>query len=880
MKIILNVALMLFCIFPLFAQEEKAAIEKKKYTTQSIGTETPPLLDGLLDDAIWNRVAWEGDFIQRQPNEGEAPSQQTQFKILYDARYIYVGVRCFDTEPEKIVQRLSRRDGFQGDWVDVSFDSYYDLQTAFSFNVTAAGVKGDEMHTTSGSDSSWNPIWYVKTNIDEKGWTAEMKIPLSQLRFATSNDQVWGLQIVRKLFREEERSTWQRIPLDAGGWINNYGKLDGLINVKPKRQIEIQPYTVAKVENYEKEEGNPFRQGNDVGITGGIDGKIGLSNALTLDFTINPDFGQVEADPAAIALDGFQIFFNEQRPFFVENKNIFDYGVSRSAAQNTFGNDNLFYSRRIGKNPSHYPSTSNNEYVDIPDNTTILGAAKISGKTKDGWSIGLLETVTAKEYALIDNEGLEREELVEPLTNYFVGRLKKDFNNRNSNIGGIITSTNRQLEGSLDFLHKSALTGGLDFEHRWNERAWYVSGVGVFSHVKGSAESITNTQRSIGHLYQRTDADHLEVDETATSLTGSGGNVKIGKVGNGDFMFESGVAWRTPGLELNDIGFQRQSDNIRHFTWAGYRWRTPFSIFRFAGVNYNHWVSYDFSGKYNYTGFNVNGFVTFKNNWNAGTGTNLTPFLISNTELRGGPRYRYVPQAGGWFWFESDGRKKLQFGMHVSGDRANDNARKYIYTSTWLSYRPINALSVSLSSNFNVGKNQLQYVTEASNDGDPKYIMATIDQKTLGLAIRINYTINPNLTLQYYGQPFIARGNYTDFKYITDPLAKKLSSKYHAFSSDQIATNEDQSYFDIDEDLDGSIDYGFNNPDFSYVQFRSNLVLRWEYIPGSELFLVWSQGTTGLEDPKDSLFKSLDNRILDNKMENIFLLKATYRLVL
>ncbi len=856
--------------------------EKKNYTTKYISSNHSLKIDGNINEKDWDSVEWTGDFVQHRPDNGASATQDTRFKILYDDSYIYVAIQCLDSEPELIESRLSRRDGFQGDWVMMCFDSYHDLSTSFTFIVTAAGVKGDEFLSNDGSNSdvNWNPIWYTKTTIDSEGWNAEMKIPFSQLRFTADENQQWGLQVMRKLLRKEERSLWQFVAADAPGWVSNFGKLNGLKNVSPKRQIELQPYTVAKLETHEKQEGNPYRTGIKKGVSAGLDGKIGITNDLTLDFTINPDFGQVEADPAAIALDGFQIFFNEQRPFFIENKNIFDYAVSSSASGGTFGNDNLFYSRRIGKNPSSYPSLAENEYAETPTNTTILGAAKLSGKTKNGWSVGILETLTSNEYAKISGANGERKELVEPLTNYFVSRIAKEFNSRNTSIGGIFTSTNRKLNGQLDFLHKNAFTGGLDFRHFWNDRTWYIEGDFVMSSVYGSKNAITNTQTSIRHLFQRQDATHINVDTSRTNLTGNGGSLRLGKNGGGDFIFQSGFAWRTPELELNDIGFQRVSDDLRHHHWMGYRWRQPFYIFNQLSLNYNHWVVTNFAGNLNAISVNLNCNMIFKNNWSGGTGTNLNPLEYSYSELRGGPRFRKMPNYNGWVWFESDSRKKFRFGGDLFGGTSIRNAEKSFGQNFFISYMPTNALSISINQNYNSNNTEMQYVTQVNHNGKMNYLVSELDQKTLSFSMRINYTINPNLTIQYYGQPFISRGRYSDFKWIGDAYSIDLTQKLNPISSESITLSEDEQSYFIDVLEDGTEIRNIQNPDFSFVQFRSNLVLRWEYKPGSEFYLVWSQGTSGLASPKDGLFKSLDNQILGNTKENIFLMKATYRLIL
>lgn len=865
------------------AQDSTQVVAKKRYVTQSLGEYAAPDINGILEDDAWDLVEWGGDYIEFQPDENTPPSHQTKFKILYDSKNLYIGVRCYDSEPDKIVKRLSRRDGFDGDWVEFNIDSYFDKRTAFSFTITAAGVKGDEFISNNGNnwDPSWNPIWYAKAHVDDEGWTAELRIPLSQLKFGRAEEQVWGFQSTRRFFRDEERSLWQRKPIDQPGWVSEFGELHGLKNIQPQKQLEIQPYTVAKTETYEAEEGNPFRDGSESDITAGLDAKIGITNDLTLDLTVNPDFGQVDADPSAIALDGFQIFFQERRPFFVENKNIFDFRVSQSQAGNTFGSDNIFYSRRIGRSPQGYPDTSDGEFVDQPDNTPMIGAAKFSGKTKNGWAIGVLESVTSRRNAtIINGEGNTRKEMVEPLTNYFVGRLQKDFNQRNSYIGGIFTATNREnLPKQLNFLHDAAYTGGLDFKHQWANRDWYVGGNLTVSHVQGGKEAIANTQRSITHLFDRVGADHVQVDTTRTSLTGTGGNVQIGKIGNGHWRFESGATWRSPELELNDIGFQRQSDDIRHYTWIGYQTLKPDSTFRRVGINYNHWTAWDFEGNHNYLQFNTNTWQNWKGNWNTNIGFNFAPIEYSNFALRGGPRLRQSPWVNFWNSINTDSRKKIRFSFFHNGRKALDNSIKTYYMEGGFVYQPINALRISAFPSLRINRDKLQFIDNFDDvGGSPRYLNGEIRQRTLSMSVRLNYTINPNLTIQYWGQPFISRGRYSNFKHITDPIAKTFEDRFIQYTAQQISLTDGD--YAIDEDLDGVTDFSFSDPDFSFVQFRSNLVIRWEYIPGSEIFLVWSQDVSRSGDPTEGLLSSLGDNIFGQKPQNIFLLKATYRFVL
>ena len=859
-----------------------SVVPKRIYNTKRVVK--APVLDGILTDETWNSVEWAGDFKQWMPDEGKAPVQKTKFKIIYDEKNIYVAVRCYDTEPDKIVNRLSRRDGNDGDWVEVNFDSYHDLRTGFAFTVTAAGVKGEEAISGNGNnwDNSWNPIWYVKTNIDEEGWTAEMKIPFTQVRFSDAKEQVWGLQMHRNNFRENERSIWQRIPRDLPGWVSNLGELHGIKNIKPQKQIEIQPYAVGQTETFEKEPGNPFATGKRSNANFGIDGKIGVTNNLTLDFTVNPDFGQVEADPSAIALDGFQIFQREQRPFFVENKNIFDYQVTKAQAGGPFTRDNVFYSRRIGRSPQGGTTTGSGEFVDRPGNTTILGAAKFSGKTKSGLSIGILEAVTQEEFAEIDNSGSRRKEVVEPLTNFFLTRLQKEYNNSNTLIGGIFTATNRNLtDTGISGMHNAAYAGGLDFKHQWNNRSWYVEGNVVMSKVLGSKEAIYNTQTSLRHNFQRVDAGHVDVDPTKTSLTGTGGNIKFGKSGGGNFVFDSGVTWRSPELELNDMGFQRNADDITHYNWMAYRSLKPFSIFRRLQVNYNHYVSWNFEGKNTYVGINTNSHATFNNNWRTGFNMHYVTVDYTDSALRGGPMLRLPNSFDYNMYINSDQSKKVQFRVRGGQTKGADNGFTRKYASMRMTYVPINSLNISISASINNNQQELQYVTTSYGspftNGNPRYINASLEQDTFNLSLRLNYTISPNLSIQYYGSPFISRGRYNNFKYITNSLASKFTDRFESLSTNQITYDNASDSYLVDENRDATTDYTIGNPNFSFIQFQSNLVARWEYIPGSEIFLVWSKGITRYGDPMDDLLPSLGDNIFGQTAHNIFLVKATYR---
>lgn len=849
-------------------------LPKRKYFTQYIGDDTAPKIDGRLDDASWSEVEWSGDYIELSPEENTSPTEPTKFKILYDRKFLYVGFRCYDEDPEGVVRRMSRRDGFDGDWVEINIDSFHDLRTAFSFTISASGVRGEEFITNNGAswDNTWNPIWMAKTNVDEEGWTAEVKIPLSQLRFSKSTDQIWGIQSTRRYFRKEERSVWQRNPQDSPGWVSEFGELHGLDNLRPQRQVEIQPYVVTSRTTFEPAEDDPFTDGDDYTTAIGLDGKIGITNDLTLDFTIHPDFGQVEADPSAIALDGFQIFFPEQRPFFIENNNIYNYPFSQSKAWlPTGGVDNLFYSRRIGRSPQGFAS---GQFVDQPTTTDIIGAAKFSGKTKNGWSIGILESYTAEESARTSDGSSQEQQVVEPGTNYFVSRIQRDFNDNNTFIGGIFTAVNRNITESTSFLHESAYTGGLDIMHQWKNRTYYLKGNFVFSNVNGSTEAITRTQRSITRLFQRVDADHVEVNTDLTSLSGTGGTVQYGKA-SGNWLYETGLTYRSPELELNDLGFQLLADDIRYYAWVQYRTTKPLEKVRSYQVNYSQIAMHDFQGNFNGTQLRINGWVNFNNNWWINGGTNIAPVRYSTNRLRGGPRLRRQ----GWYDYSvgiiSDSRKKLRLNTTYRWQHNFNADNHYRDITSTLTYQPTNALQLSLAPFYSWNYDQLQFITNTESNGDPRYINGTVSQQTLRIPLRADYIITPDLSIQYWGQPFISRGTFKEFKHVNDPLASSFDERFITYEEDQLAYAN--GIYEVDENRDGVSDFSFFDPDFSFVQFRSNLVLRWEYIPGSELYLVWSQDVATAGSFEDQLLGTLRNSLADTQPQDIFLIKATYR---
>ncbi len=855
--------------------------QKKIYTTVKISDE-PPKIDGIIDEGVWDQVEWSGDFLQHEPYAEQPASQRTEFKVLYDENFIYFAVRCYDSSPDSIVRRMSRRDGEEGDWVKIVIDSYHDLRTAFSFGVNAAGVRIDEAVTDDSNwDVSWNPIWYVKTSIDDKGWTVEAGIPFSQLRFGKQSEYIWGLEVGRYIHRKAELSLWQFVSPTAAGFLDRIGELHGIENIQPKKQRELIPYVAIGRVHYQPDTDNPYADGVDYLKNAGIDGKMGITNNLTLDFTINPDFGQVEADPSEVNLTTFETKFSEKRPFFIEGKNILSLNLLNGGGP--LSSDNLFYSRRIGKNPSYYPDLDDNQYIDRPANTSILGAFKLSGKTQKGWSIGIMESITQKEMGEIDTEGERQKITVEPFTNYFVSRVQKDMNNLNTRLGAMVTATNRAIsEPELDdFMHRQAYGAGIDFVHQWKDKTYYINFSSAVSRVIGSYDAIYNTQTSAPHYFQRPEANHLSADSTLRHLDGYGGTLQAGKAGNGKWMYTCWITWRSPGFNLNDVGYFNRNDEIQQVAWVGFRQREPFSIFRNFNLNFNQWYGSSFGPERRYFGGNINGNWTFKNYWDMGFGVDRDERNISTETLRGGPALLYDGSTNFYPYITTDQRKKIQLGYYTFYSWRDYKTAQWQNHELSIRLQLSDACNISLNPAFSKRYDKIEYISTLDDIDPHRYVRGTINQTTTSLTLRINYNITPDFTIQFYGMPFISAGKYSDFKYITDADADLFSDRFILYSEDQLTYNfedEDNKFYEVDEDLNGETDYTFDEPNFNVFDFNSNLVIRWEYRPGSTLFLVWSQNRNEyFSNGNFKLWNDTETLFMETYPRDVLLIKLSYR---
>ncbi|MGL1887192.1 MAG: carbohydrate binding family 9 domain-containing protein [Reichenbachiella sp.] len=849
---------------------------RKSYTTTM--TQTEIIIDGKIDDTAWEKVEWGGDFVGHQPKFMAVPTEQTKFKVLYDDKYIYFAIRSLEADPSKIENRMSRRDGFPGDRVTVNIDSYHDKRTAFSFTASSSGVKGDEYVSNNGDswDDTWDPIWYLKTSIDEYGWVAEMKIPLSQLRFANKENHTWGLQVIRQIFRADERSIWQPIDPNAAGWVHLFGELNGISGIKPQKQLEIMPYVVGKAQIYPKEEDNPFKEsGKEFDGNIGLDAKIGITSDITLDLTINPDFGQVEADPSTVNLSAFRLFFREQRPFFLEGNNILTFPTSG-------GRNNLYYSRRVGGKPSGYPQADDIDYVNQPNQTRILGAAKITGKNAKGFSWGLMESFTNREYARVsDTLGTQRDEQVEAYTNYLVSRVQQDFGGGKTVVGAYYSQVNRidNNVNGLELLHNNAKSGGIDINHNFKNRNYGFEAKVMMSNVQGSRDAIYETQTASERYFQRPDNNYQDVDSTRTSLTGSASTFSFGKR-SGSWRWRVGSNYKSPEFEINDVGFLVQTDVINNWLYNSYRINEPTSLFRRQRYDMYIEQNLDFGGTQTTLGLNLEVNWDFNNLWETGYGTWIETTSVSNADLRGGPSISYPGGTNFWYYIASNGQKKFSGGFNQRFYRGVDDYANSHRIRFWFNYQPTNALKLSLRPTYSTRNSQLQYIDQFTSGGQTDYLMGSVKQHTYNLSFRANYNITPNLTFEFWGQPFIAVGEYSEFKWAAETNHSEYDNRFQTIDDNDIAyfvpDNGNSPYYVIEDNTD----YQFDDPDFNIVEFRSNFVMRWEYIPGSTLFLVWSNNGSyfGQEDNND--FSDLSQELTNLEGTNTFLIKYTYRFIL
>jgi hypothetical protein len=800
-----------------------------------------PEIDGRADDDIWRSANTITEFRQFDPAEDAQPTMRTETKLAYDAHNLYVLVRAYDAHPDSILSVLQRRDGFSlSDDIIVGIDSYNDKRTGYFFRLTAGGTMADGYVFNDGEeDWGWNAVWQGAAHVDSLGWIAEYRIPLSQLRYVARGENTFGVLVTRRIARRGERMAWPVFRRSKTGNVSQWADVSGFTGLSAPRRAELVPYTVGRYGYRPLGDGTPR---NRTSSQVGADLKVGLTSNVTLDGAINPDFGQVEADPGVLNLSAFEQFYAERRPFFLEGSGIFRYDLDCNDGECT----GLFYSRRIGRSPQ-----LRDAYGDAasPQQTNIVGAAKITGRLKNGLSIGFLDAVTDRV------QGTGRR-TIEPLTNYGVMRLQQDLRGGNSGIGVMLTNTSRQVDQwTQDVLRSGAWTGGLDLRHRFGGNRFQLSTQLAGSQVSGSSSAIARTQRSNVHLYQRADADHVQLDTTRTALSGTLAQMSIDKQGGGITRFSTSAWYITPGFEINDVGFRTRADEAGASAWFALRPTKPFSIFRRGQLNFNAYGTTNTDGLLLGNGGNINANGQFTNFWNgyAGMGINNALASYDDRAARGGPALFRPRSLSFWMGSDGDSRQAIAPSVSVNGGRRLDGLGSSWNAGVGAQFRAGTQLQGSLLMNYGRNIDDQQWLGNFVDGATNAYTFARLYQNTTSLTFRLNYTVTPTLSIESYLQPFVSEGEYTNWRALADGRASSADARFRPYT------------------LRGA------PGGFRFGQLRSNNVVRWEYLPGSVLFFVWTQGRDTFTDAPTSYSVSTSvNDLLGQRPQNVFLIKASF----
>jgi hypothetical protein len=830
----------------------------------------PPVIDGKLDDDCWkNEGEWSQNFIQNIPVERGQPTYPTRIKILYDDKNIYYALRAWDPEPEKINRFVGNRDDNSiGDLISVAFDTYHDYRAAPEFNINAGGNKTDLIVTDALSvNLNWNAVWEGKTAINDSSWTVEYRIPFSQLRYNRSDSSmVWGLHSRRIVRRIQETDQWSLIPRKNSGHVYSFGTMVGLEGIPKPRLVEFLPYVALKATSEPVVPGSPYSKNPKWNGNAGIDSKIGVGD-FTMDITINPDFGQVEADPSVMNLTALETFYDEKRPFFLEGKHIFDF---------TADNNLMFYSRRIGHVPSYITPVDNiTSFSRNPEFTNIIDAVKLTGTTRNGISVGILQSMTQKERAKLSDEGLETHPVVEPLTNFLVARIQKTANKGNTQIGTMLTSANRIINDSyLEFLPRNAYTVGIDLLTYSKEREYLLDFKGIFSYLNGGKEAMVSLQKNALHYYQRPDAArYLGVDSTIRSVTGTGGSISASRLGNKRFIFSEKLSWWSPGFDLNDVGYLRMADVIENLTQVGIRQTEPKPLLRNYTLTFGQKNGWTFGGVSTYNDLSIQFKTQFTNRMEMSLNEAFVFSELNTRLLRGGPAFRLSPHWKNTFLFNTDKSKRIIFNFENNSSFSTDRISKLYSVKPSLNFRLGNHIYLITDFEYIRNVDNFLYVAQKMTEIDIRHIMGRIKQQTFDFTFRFNYNVTPDLSVQYYGSPFISTGRYNNFKYAADPHSANLDERYHSYIGEEISYNDAENTYNVDE---GTATYTFINPDFSFRQFRSNFVVRWEYKPGSTLYFVWENNRNSRDSFYVPSFGNNLSELFGVVPTNVFMVKISY----
>jgi hypothetical protein len=831
-----------------------------------------PVVDGRLDDQAWVAAAWQTDFVQHAPVPGAPASERTEVAVLYDRDALYVGVRLHDAHADSVVGRLGRRDEeVYSDWFYVGLDGYHDRRTGFQFGVNPRGLKRDLLlYNDNLEDAGWDAVWDAAARVDSGGWTAEFRIPFSQLRYGRSEGglQTWGVNFRRQVARSGEVSFWSPVPRDAAGSVSLFGELRGLRNLGTPRRLELRPYTAARVTRAPGAADDPFYQRNDWFGSLGADLKYSLSSRFTLSATFNPDFGQVEADPSVVNLTAYEVFLPERRPFFLEGMDNFYVRGPQ-----------LFYSRRIGRQPqgsAALPAIA--AHRDVPTSTTILGAAKLTGKTANGWSVGVLDAVTAPEDARWGTAaGALGSTRVEPAANYAVIRAVKDFRSGQSALGVAATATHRHVDDVLaPFVRTAAYAGGLDARHRFGERRYEVAGVLLGSWIEGSPAAMLRAQTAAGRYFDRVDASHLRVDSTRTTLGGGYAQLALGKIGGGHWRWQLAGTAATPGFEVNDLGYYTRADFASQSASVTYDAYRPGKLFRRWSLELFEGATWTTAGERTGTTLQASFNWELPSQWSGNAGVTGQAEALATDLLRGGPAFVRPASVYSWLSVYSDRRKPLRAELSLDASRQPESGSWAYSVSPRLRLRPSPRTDLSLAPSLSRGANTLQYLGRRSVAGEPVWVLARVEQSTASLTARLGYTFTPNLSVQGYAQPFVSAAAFADYRQVANPRAPRYANRFVPLRPGIELSADGKGGYQVDLDGDGTRDYALGDPSFNLREFRSNLVVRWEYRPGSTLYVAWSQGRSGVARIGDFSPGRDFRELWEQQGTNVVLVKLSY----
>ncbi len=872
-------------------------------TLRAARRQGPVHIDGRLDEAAWRNAPVDRRFVQGLPTEGAPPAQPTQVRVLYDDAALYVGAHMTEQDTSQIVSRLVRRDRQgQFDWFEVALDPNQDRQTAYVFRVSAAGVQFDEyLFNDSHRDENWDAVWSSAVSRDSTGWSVEMRIPLSQIRYESGKgEQVWGVDFGRNRVASNSRSYFALISRTSQGRVSQFGRLTGIQLTSSGTRLQVEPYVATQLHRAPSDPSNPLFDGSTLTPRAGLNASYGLGSAFSLDAAVNPDFGQVEVDPAVINLSAFETYFPEKRPFFVQDARVFDFQLSGHR-------NSLFFSRRIGREPQGSGPDSA-DYTDVPSQTTILGAAKLTGRTSSGLSMGVLGAATQKEMgtAYFASSGRRSQFVAQPRAEYGVARLQQDFRDGASHVGGILTAMHRNLpaDGTLDWLTSSAFSGGLDFQHDWGgsrNRDWSVHGYLASTLIRGSPQALVDVQENSQHYFQRPDASYLSVDSSATSMTGASWRVYLERQNADHWTWSTWLGDVTPGFAANDLGFNHDGEHWDIGGRVEYQDIDPGPLFRswrmslftfhdFRQSVFHGPLSMDHVRRaYKDGNVSLNGNFDFNNNWSVDFGLDYGPQTLSDTETRGGPLMVKPSGYHADLGIRTDSRRMVSLEPRIEyGQRALGDGHSF-QTSVQISIRPSSNVEIQVEPSWQVETSASQYVsTDESASFAPtygeRYFFGDLTQHQLSMRTRLNVALSPTLSLQLFAQPLLASGRFASYKQLARPesfdflrfsqgIARSTSAGV-ACTGGAMCVADGLVYLDYNGD--GAPDFSFDRQDFNVRSLRGNAVLRWEFRPGSILYFVWQQSRRADETFGNFSFSRDFSGLLNAPPSNTFIVKASY----